>query len=185
MHGNSLLYTTDNNFVMSVRNQNLLIKINYANGAGNGDILWRLGATGDFTITNPNIDPYPWFSGQHSPTFKGNYLTLFDNGITRVTPGVNYNFDPTLCCSRGQAWTIDEAHKTATLVTNVSMSTFSDIIGTAQQLQNGNLHFLSGFAEGGFLGEAKEFTPAGTPLYSFGVLNSSYRALRLRDLYTP
>jgi arylsulfate sulfotransferase len=185
MHANSLLYTDDNNFVMSMRHQDLLIKIDYANGGGTGRVLWRLGNGGDFTILNPNIDAYPWFSGQHSLTWKGNYLTLFDNGITRLDPGVSFNRTPTVCCSRGQAWTINENSRTVSLVTNASMGDFSDIIGSSQQLLNGNLHFLSGFANSGTLAHAQEFTPAGVPVYTFDINNSSYRAFRMRDMYTP
>lgn len=185
MHANSLLYTMDNNFVMSMRHQDMLIKIDYANGMGTGNVLWRLGYGGDFTITNPDVYNFPWFSGQHSPTFAGNYLTLFDNGITRLTPGVSIDFNSPACCSRGQAWTVNESAKTVTLLTNADMGTFSDILGTSQQLLNGNLHFLSGFANGGYLGEVKEFTPAGVPVYTFDIANSSYRGFRIRDMYTP
>ena len=118
LHANSLLYTADNNLVISLRNQDLLIKVNYANGLGNGDLLWKLGSGGDFTIVNSQGEIWPWFSGQHSPTYKGNYLTLFDNSNSRVEPGVSFDiFNPNLCCSRGQAWIVDEANRQVTLAT--------------------------------------------------------------------
>src|SRR5262249_49879149 len=48
-HGNALVYSPDDgNLLFSMRNQNWIIKINYADGAGDGSVLWRLGADGDF-----------------------------------------------------------------------------------------------------------------------------------------
>ena len=186
MHGNALILTDEGNFLLSMRHQNLIIKIDYNNGAGPGDVIWRFGAGGDFTLTNPNVDPWPWFSGQHSSAYHGNQMTLFDNGISRVTPGEEADFSPSpaLCCSRGQMWTLNESARTATLSLNVSMGTFSDIIGSSQWLFNGNFHYLSGFAYGGTLAEVKEFTPAGVAVFTMDMPNSTYRVFRLKDFYT-
>ena len=49
-HSNALVYTADGNLLLSMRHQSWIIKINYANGAGNGDILWHLGPEGDFAL---------------------------------------------------------------------------------------------------------------------------------------
>ncbi len=38
----------DGNLIISIRHQNWLVKIDYNNGAGAGDILWHLGYQGDF-----------------------------------------------------------------------------------------------------------------------------------------
>ncbi len=184
MHGNTLVLTDDGHLLLSLRHQNLILKINYSNGLGAGNILWSLGAGGDFTVSNPYIDPYPWFSGQHSIIYHGGQMTLFDNGITRVDPGPSIDFNPNLCCSRGQVWTLNEATKIATLSLNVSLGTFSDIIGSAQTLINGNYHFLSGFANGGTLAEVKEITPAGNTVFTMDVANSTYRVFRMRDFYS-
>ena len=44
-HTNAVLYSKDDgNLIISIRHQNWLVKIDYNNGAGAGDILWKLGA---------------------------------------------------------------------------------------------------------------------------------------------
>ena len=47
-HGNSVQLTPDGNILYSARHQDWVIKIDYRNGKGTGDILWRLGKDGDF-----------------------------------------------------------------------------------------------------------------------------------------
>ena len=49
-HANAIVYTADGNLLLSMRHQSWVIKIDYANGTGTGDVLWRLGADGDFAI---------------------------------------------------------------------------------------------------------------------------------------
>ena len=50
-HTNAILYSPDDgSLLISVRHQNWLIKVDYANGQGAGDILWRLGYQGDFSL---------------------------------------------------------------------------------------------------------------------------------------
>ena len=75
------------------------MKVNDANGTGDGSVLWRLGYQGDFTLMNNgtvDTDPADWFDGQHGPSFTtanttGIFgLTLMDNGDFRIFPaGVN------------------------------------------------------------------------------------------------
>ena len=50
LHGNSLTFTGDGDLLFSIRNQDWVIKVHYANATGtaNGEILWRLGNQGDF-----------------------------------------------------------------------------------------------------------------------------------------
>ncbi|MGC2804010.1 MAG: aryl-sulfate sulfotransferase, partial [Candidatus Acidiferrum sp.] len=44
-HTNAVIYSaTDGNLIISMRHQNWLVKIDYNNGAGAGDILWKMGA---------------------------------------------------------------------------------------------------------------------------------------------
>ena len=47
-HSNSIQETVDGNLLLSMRNQDWLIKINYNSGAGDGHIIWRMGVNGDF-----------------------------------------------------------------------------------------------------------------------------------------
>ena len=52
-HTNAILYSSsDGNLIISIRHQNWLVKVDYTNGAGTGDILWHLGYQGDFTLLN-------------------------------------------------------------------------------------------------------------------------------------
>ena len=52
-HTNAVIYSADDgNLIISIRHQNWLVKIDYNNGTGAGDILWHLGYQGDFTLLN-------------------------------------------------------------------------------------------------------------------------------------
>ena len=53
LHTNSAQGTADGNIIISQRSQDWVLKINYANGKGDGSVIWRMGAGGDFTIVNP------------------------------------------------------------------------------------------------------------------------------------
>ena len=64
-HSNALLYTADGNLLLSMRHQSWILKIDYNNGTGSGNILWRLGYQGDFALTQNGAvvtDPSVWFS---------------------------------------------------------------------------------------------------------------------------
>ena len=54
LHTNAVQITSDGNIVVSERDQDWLLKINYNNGQGDGHIMWRMGPYGDFT------DPESW-----------------------------------------------------------------------------------------------------------------------------
>jgi arylsulfate sulfotransferase len=89
-HANAVVYSSsDGNLLLSMRNQNWIIKIRYENGAGDGEILWHLGPGGDFTLPNGQA-PMEWNYGQHYPTFQdtstdGIYpLLFFNNGNGRL-----------------------------------------------------------------------------------------------------
>jgi arylsulfate sulfotransferase len=166
----------DENLVLSVRHQDWVIKIDYANGTGDGHVVWRLGRGGDFAVnfTDPNL----WFSHQHTPHYIDDHtLILFDNGNTHRAS------DPT-ANSRGQVWTIDEDAMTATLGLNADMGTYSDRVGSAQRLSNGNYSFTSGaIGAPPFVGQSVEVLPDGTKSYVLQVGRGLYRGYRTRSLY--
>ncbi len=82
-HSNGLTLTPDGNMLVSSRHQDWIMKIRYQGGTGDGTLLWRLGAEGDFR-TDASV-PNPWFSHQHNPEVTPDgHLTVFDNGNTRV-----------------------------------------------------------------------------------------------------
>lgn len=181
LHGNALEFTPDGNILYSMRNQDWVIKLNYANGSGDGSILWHLGNAGDFTIVSS--DPSPWFSHQHDANFESDNVsfTVFDDGNTREASNPAAH-------SRGQMLTIDERGRTATLAVNVDVGTYSSAVGSAQALPNGNYHFDSGFiagANGSLTAQTVEVTPSGTQVYGIGFAAIEYRSFRMPDLYTP
>jgi hypothetical protein len=95
-HSNALLHALDDDgdpfFLMSLRNQDWIVKIDPATDA----IAWRLGWDGDFRLVedlddpdSPDADPAGWFYHQHSPELEshggGRYrLLVLDNGDVRA-----------------------------------------------------------------------------------------------------
>jgi arylsulfate sulfotransferase len=180
LHANSLNYlASSGDVLLSIRHQDWVVKIDYANGAGTGNVLWRLGLAGDFAIQS--TDPYPWFSHQHDaqidPT-TGLFLA-FDNGNTRVTMAGGVGN------SRGYVLQINEASLTATPVLLADLGVYSTAVGSAQLLDNGNYHFHAGLV------------PAPSPhAYSFELLPDGsqdsileeflqvYRSYRMSSMYS-
>jgi hypothetical protein len=183
-HGNSVDETPDGALLYSARHQDWLIKIDYQGGAGNGDVIWRLGKDGDFTFDS--ADPYPWFSHQHGAGYEPgarSTIALFDNGNTRRS------VDPR-ALSRGQAVLLDEKRRTASLALNADLGMFSSALGSAQKLDDGTYHFDAGFVfDAGSptrsAGFSIQIDPSGTVLSSIKLLRPVYRSFRLGDLYGP
>jgi arylsulfate sulfotransferase len=147
-HSNALVYTrNDGNLLLSMRNQSWILKIEYENGSGSGNVLWRLGNAGDFTLSGN--DPGQWFYAQHFPSpvnINGSQMTVavFDDGNLRVlnengvicgTPGYDS------CVSRATIYQLDESTKTASLDWQFFNSLFTPWGGSINQLANGNVEF--------------------------------------------
>jgi hypothetical protein len=183
-HGNAVTYSpSDGNLLFSMRHQDWVVKINYANGTGDGSIMWRIGPGGDFTISSPDL--FPWFSHQHDARHVGpGHISVYDNGNTRcaptgtVIPG---------CNSRGQVFAINEANKTATRVINADLGHYSAALGSAERLSNGNYHFGSGFlgSPPATFARSVEVLPTGTIEYIQETTAGVYRFFRMRNLYMP
>ena len=189
LHANSLYYwPRDGSIIWSSRHQDWVVKVDYNNGSGTGNILWRMGRDGDFTFNNVYNDLWPWFSHQHDAGMENNGagpLTIFDNGNTRVSQLGGGN-------SRGMALQIDEAQMQVTPLLGVDLGVFSLAMGSAQLLSGGNYFFLDAMAP-----------PAPSFPYSYSIeivptagtatgtqsLNlqgpESYRAWRMPSLYQP
>ncbi len=175
LHANSLQLTPDGNILMSIRHQDWVIKINYDNGAGNGDIIWRLGPEGDFQILS--TDPSPWFSHTHDATlYPDSTLSVFDNGNVRNASDPNAN-------SRGQVLRIDEHTRQAELALNADLGVYSFALGTAQRLPGGNYHFDAGWTGSG-AARYLETDPSGEIVYAINVAAPVYRSFRMTNLYT-
>lgn len=154
-HTNAILYSADDgNLIISIRHQNWLVKIDYANGAGAGDILWKLGYQGDFHLVG-GTDPTDWFYAQHGPSFAttnttGQFsLILFDNGNDRFFPSGQVTCDvqtTSTCYSTVPLLQLDETAKTATLAFNPTAPVFSFFGGNAAVLKNGNVEYCESAA---------------------------------------
>ncbi len=179
-HANSVSYSPeDGDLIVSLRAQDWVVKINYANGTGDGHIVWRLGQGGNFTLYNPLGVVSPWFSHQHDVTYvNDNTIVLFDDGNGRAA--TNPNAD-----SRGQELVLNEATMSATLVYSVDLGNYSAAVGSAQLLPNGNFAFTSGFqgiAPNNF-GQTIETTPAGTKTFNQQITGLEYRGFLMSSLY--
>jgi hypothetical protein len=178
LHTNAVSWSPeDQNLIVSMRYQDWVVKIDYANGKGDGHVVWRLGQGGDFTVNS--TDPNPWFSHQHDPHYiDDSTLILFDNGNGRRAS------DPT-ANSRGQVWKLDESTMTATLVVNIDLGNYSPMFGAAERLSNGDYSFTSG-AQGkapNLFGQTIEVRPDGSKAYVLQVNKTEYRSFRIRTLY--
>jgi hypothetical protein len=177
-HANSIAWSPeDSNLVVSLRAQDWVIKIDYANGTGDGHVIWRLGKDGDFTINS--TDPNPWFSHQHDVSYIDNTtLTLFDDGNARIANDPSGE-------SRGQVLTLNEKTMTASLVLNANLGNYSAALGAAQQLANGDYAFTSGFLTyPNQHGESIEVHPDGSLAYALESEGRyEYRSSRLNTLY--
>jgi arylsulfate sulfotransferase len=184
LHGNSLQLTPDGNILYSVRHQDWVVKIDYRNGAGSGDILWRMGPDGDFQINSSSV--YPWFSHQHDPNFLPDNQTLlvFDNGNTRITNGGGSGN------SRAMVLRIDEQGRTAAVTTETDLGVNSAALGTAEGLTDGGSHFAAGFftdpdAPPSRITQLYELDASGAIESILRVYAQEYRNIRMSNLYTP
>jgi arylsulfate sulfotransferase len=151
-HSNAILYSPDDgNLIVSSRDQSWLIKVDYHYGGGAGDVLWRLGYQGDFTLTNGN-SPQDWFYGQHDPNFvsrntTGTFqLTLVDDGFGRLDSAGNQCtalVGSSICYTTIPILTINEEARTATITWRYLLPTaqYTYWGGSTEPLANGDLEF--------------------------------------------
>jgi arylsulfate sulfotransferase len=191
MHTNTIYYSPwDGNLLISMRNQDWLVKLNYADGAGDGRVLWRMGPGGDFSITTNSTFGahdigFPWFSHQHDAEFEfggamtggERTLTLFDNGNTRRA-----TFD-LKAHSRCQLYSVDEIARHVNLDRNGDVGTYSGALGSAQVLSNGAMSCDSGSI--GSISQTVEIDTSDQLDYVVQWPGSTYRTFRMSDMYTP
>jgi arylsulfate sulfotransferase len=199
LHGNSIYYwPSSGDLIWSVRHQDWVVKIDYNNGAGTGNILWRIGPCGDFTFNNIYNDNWPWFSHQHEVDIEdggSGALTLFDNGNTRHSlPGASSGCVQGLGHgnSRGMALNFSESSMQATPVISADLDQYSTGDGSAQLLGDGDYFFLAGYVLTSTTSEdsyAIELLPKAGTDTGTQVLNiegpGSYRAWVMPNLYNP
>lgn len=153
-HSNAVLYSPDGSLLLSMRHQSWVLKIDYNNGMGTGNVLWHLGYQGDYILTNdsvPSDDPSLWFSFQHFPSIisqNGSVTTLavWDNGDYRPldTNGDLCSVSPAtgiFCHSRAAIFQLDESAMVANLLWSDPLQYFGLWGGSINQLSNGNVEF--------------------------------------------
>jgi hypothetical protein len=178
LHSNSVQLTPDGNLLLSIRHQDWVIKIDYSNGVGSGNVIWRLGKDGDFWLDS--TDPNPWFSHQHDAEFEfgdNQTIILFDNGNTRR--GFDSNAH-----SRGQIIQLDEQNRIAHLRLNADLEAYSAALGSAQKLPNGNYEFDLGFLPDRTASVA-EVDSSGKVVSTYRSKEVKYRVFRMPNLYEP
>lgn len=194
-HANSVAYSTDDgNFIISLRHQNWVLKIDYRDGQGTGNILWRLGEGGDFKLKG-GVDPTDWFYAQHDVRFETQNTTgvftlgVMDNGDDRIFPpgdSCGIGNDPPCLYSTIQRLQIDEAAKTATLEFHQILPSYlySNWGGNTEDLANGNVEYeLAGPSTGS---QVFEVTNEKNPKMVWNAAlpgNAAYRAYRIPSLY--
>lgn len=194
-HSNAILYSSDDgNLLFSIRHQSWIIKIDYANGTGAGDIIWHLGEGGDFTLVG-GTDPTDWFYGQHGPAFASTNTTgtfnlaVMDNGYLRVFPaGVTCGSQGAPACfySSSPLLEIDETAKTATILSNYFPDEYSVWGGNTEQLSNSDIEANFNAGAPGGLSDIFEVTPGSNPQVVWHLRTSggnAYRGFRMPSLY--
>jgi hypothetical protein len=190
LHENCIYYNpTDGSLWLSSRHQDWIYKVDYENGSGTGNILWRMGNEGDFTFNNINSDPWPWFSHQHDAGLENTTtgeMTVYDNGNTRVAPppiGVGSGN------SRGMSLTVNEANMTVTPLLSQDLGYFGDALGSAQLLSNGSYFFKTGVVAPHQYSYSQEILPTagtvdGTSIWDLQT-GTCYRGWLMPNMYSP
>ncbi len=202
-HSNALVYSpSDGNLLLSMRHQSWILKIDYNNGAGTGNVLWRLGYQGDFALTQagvPTDDPSEWFSFQHFPSLIGQSgaqttLAIWDNGDNRVlnnTGEICLAVGSVPCHSRATIFQVDEGAMVANLQWADPLQLFGIWGGSINQLDNGNVEFdVNDPAippSTNVASQVQEVTQTPTPQViwqmDIPVATYAYRAYRVPSLY--
>jgi arylsulfate sulfotransferase len=206
-HSNAVLYSpVDGNLLISMRHQSWVLKIDYNNGTGAGDVIWHLGYQGDFALTQggvPTDDPAVWFSFQHFPSIVSQNgpqttLAIWDNGDSRVLdtsgdicPSLLLN---TPCYSRATIFQVDESAMVADLSWFNLPGPYDYSLwgGSINQLDNGNVEFDINAAAPpiapNIASEVQEITPASPSQIVWKLditpaVDDAYRAYRVPSLY--
>ena len=195
-HGNAILYSADDHdLLFSMRHQNWIVKIDYQDGNGSGNVMWRLGPSGDFKLLG-GTDPTDWFYAQHGPSFFSKNTTgvfelgLMDNGDDRqFPPGVQCDQpgQPPCHYSRVPVLQVDEKAMTATLLSSYrpNPDLYSYFGGNVDQLANGDIEadFCS-VKSGATIQELSESTGTTQIVWQAITPNAAqFRVQRLSSLY--
>lgn len=193
-HSNALVYTPDGNLLLSMRAQSWVLKLDYANGTGSGNVLWKLGNEGDFGLLSG--DSSQWFYGQHYPNVVGTngsqmILAVYDDGNLRIDSGnVACGTAPSAspCYSRAAVFQVDESTNLSSVLWEYLPGFFSFWGGSIGILSNGDVEFDSSepFPSTPSVSQIMEVTYTDNPQIVWQMTVSGenvYRGYRIPSLY--
>jgi hypothetical protein len=191
-HANALVLTADGNLLLSMRNQSWILKLNYANGAGSGNVLWTMGQDGDVTLLGG--DPSQWFYGQHNPNVwstngSQTIFAVFDDGNLRVGSGgvaCGTSTSAPACYTRATIYQVDESTNTAILLWQDLPGFYSWWGGSIGVLSNGDVEFDSSEPYNSTASVINEVTQADNPqtVWQMQITGeNAYRGSRIPSLY--
>ncbi len=210
-HANTLDYVTSatnpdsGDFLISMRNQDQVIRVHYDNGAGNcvapaNCIVWYMGppdgttiSPSNFTFNNISGDSWPWFSHQHDVTYANDganvfsnlpLLTIFDNGNTRCS-SPPLGLGSTNCYSRGMALEVDETAMTVTPTMLQPLGIASTALGGVGLLSDNNYFFQTGVPNTQGIELAPTTGVLGAQVLNVQASSYSYRGWQMLSLYSP
>ena len=199
-HTNAVIYSPDDgNILVSMRQQNWVVKVDYQNGNGSGAVIWRLGEGGNFTLKN-GVDPTDWQYAQHYPSFFSPSTTgvfslgVMDNGDDRIFPaGVTCGATgaPPCLYSTIPIFQIDENAMTATLTFHqiVPAAEYNWFGGSVDLLGNANVEYDLCGQDNNVMGAGSyiyEVTPQSTPqtVWTMQITGTNaYRGFRMPSMY--
>jgi hypothetical protein len=191
LHSNSLNYIpSTGDLLISMPEQNWVVKIDWKDGKGSGKVLWRLGKDGDFTTDSK--DPNPWFSFQHDAGFEpvgSDILTLTDDGdagnaFGPPAPGSDPKAQKPKPGVRAQVWKLDEQKHVATLLVNAPLGVNTICCGSMQVLKNGGYSAVGGWSLP-VKGRTTDFDKNGKPVFAIELVGAAdYRSYRVADMYS-
>jgi arylsulfate sulfotransferase len=178
-HSNSLQYIpSTGDFLVSIPEQDWVVKVDWKNGKGSGKILWRLGRGGDFKLASGDDDA--WFSYAHDVGYEpagSNTLTIADDAHSQFEKDKKTG-------TRSQIWKLDEEKRIATLAYNVDLGVHSICCGSMQTLKNGNYTTVSGWVPT-LHGRTVVSDKNGKVLFAIDLQGALvYRSFRVEDMYS-
>jgi hypothetical protein len=190
-HSNALVYTADGNLLISMRHQSWILKLDYQDGTGSGNVLWKLGEDGDFTLAGG--DPAQWFYGQHDPTIvttDGSQTTfaIYDDGNYRIDAdsiACGTSSSAPACYSRGTIFQVDESTNAASLLWQDLPGFYSFWGGSIETLSNGDVEYDSSQPNPNG-SQIMEVTQTDNPqiVWQLNTTGSyAYRGMRIPSLY--
>jgi len=178
-HANAILLSdSDGSLLLSLRNQNWIVKIDRSTS----DVLWKLGPQGDFTLLgeSPPHGPH-WFYSQHAPEIlPDGSILLYDNGTDAPVNQEDRR-------SRAVIYGLDQESLVAEQIWEYPTEYFTPFLGDADRLPNGNILVCAGGQDFNKIpAQIVEVTMTKTPekIWELKTTDSMiYRAVRMTSLW--